>query len=138
MIAAKTVVTAVDVFEAVREPGRRQRTGPQPAAGIREPTHIDRRDAGHRTHAQQCAPSRQRVGKGPGGLDIVGRVVPLATAITGLHAHRPSVFVQATGCRPDTNWVEVIHAWADAMRNFCGDRRTHSQDVAAPRFVQSF
>ena len=138
MIPAKTLVTSVDVFEAVGEPRRCQRAGAQPTAGIGEPTDIDRGDAGHRTHAQQCAPSCQRVGKGSGGLGVAGRVVLLATPITGLHAHHPSAFVQATGPKLDTNPVETIHAWADAKRNFCGDRRTHSQDVAAPRFVHSF
>ncbi|GAA4537349.1 hypothetical protein GCM10023161_14130 [Mycobacterium paraffinicum] len=130
-------MASVDVFEAVGEPGRCQGTWSQPAARVGEATDIDRGDAGHRSHAQQCAPSCHCVGTGAGGLDIGPRVVLLAT-ITGLHADRPSAFVQARRPGWDTNSVEAIHAWANAKRNFWRGRRTHSQDVAPGPFVHSF
>ena len=51
MVAPKTVVAAVNLFEPVGEPRRRQRVGPQPATGIGKGTDVHRCHAGHGGHA---------------------------------------------------------------------------------------
>src|ERR1700678_1166046 len=70
MVAPKPVMAAVDIFEAIGEPGRGQGVWSQPAAGISEPAHIHRGDTSDRTDAQQRAPASQRTEAGTGGLGL--------------------------------------------------------------------
>ena len=65
MVSPKPVMAAVDVFEAIGEPRRGQRVGPQPAARIGKPAHVHRGDTGHGAHSHQRAPPGQR--GAPGG-----------------------------------------------------------------------
>ena len=79
---------AVDVFEAIGEPGRGQRVGPQPAARIGEPTYVYCDETGNGTHPQQRAPPGQRGALQGQALCVRQRIVTgCSAAIAWVHAH---------------------------------------------------
>ena len=92
MVAPKTVVAPIHLFEPVDEPRRCQRVGPQPTTREGKGTDIHRGDTGHRRHPDQRTPPGKRGPIQPircaigavAGLSV--RLVPIVGLIAALHS----------------------------------------------------
>src|SRR6185312_16554950 len=102
MVAPKTVVAPIHLFEPIDEPRRCQRVGPQPTTREGKRADIHRGDTGHRRHPDQRTPPGERGPIQPPIRCTIGavaglrvRLVPIAGLIAALHSQPfPSALAQ--------------------------------------------